>query len=201
MALLGSGRSGRSLLLARRRVLVPGRRGLLLARRSLVACGRAFDDVGTRRGRGRRRLRYGNRGRLSRRGRRRRRRGRRMFRLHDTGARLRAHGDRDHRSDRSRSHSRRRRDRVPGSRAVSLAGDRRRLNDASAGARPERDAERGWRRREQPRDQRAAGDGDREQQRGDQALLPAHVLPLSRRQLLQGLSAGGEIGLSSRGSS
>jgi diguanylate cyclase (GGDEF)-like protein len=75
---------------------------------------------------------------------------------------------------------------VLGSRAVSLAGDRRRLNDASAGTRPERDAERGWRGREQPRNQRAAGDGDREQQRGDQALLSAHVPPLSRRQLLQG---------------
>src|SRR5439155_23671284 len=56
----------------------------------------------------------------------------------------------------------------------------------SAGTRPERDPERGRRGREQPGDQGAAGDGDREQQRGDQALLPAHVPPLSCRQLLLG---------------
>src|SRR5436305_8799755 len=75
---------------------------------------------------------------------------------------------------------------MPRSRAAPRFGDRRSLNDASAWTGAERDAERGRRRREQARDQRAADDGDCEQQPGDHKLLATHVDPLSRRQLPQG---------------
>jgi diguanylate cyclase (GGDEF)-like protein len=64
--------------------------------------------------------------------------------------------------------------------------DLRRLDDAWTGTRSEGDSERRRRRREQARDQRAPRHGDREQQPGDQTLLPTHVLPLSRRLLPQG---------------
>src|SRR5947208_16253892 len=75
---------------------------------------------------------------------------------------------------------------MPRSRAAPRFGDRRSLNDASAWTGAERDAERRRRRREQARDQRAADDGDCEQQPGDHKLLATHVDPLSRRQLPQG---------------
>ena len=69
---------------------------------------------------------------------------------------------------------------------MAHARDSRRLNDAPARARPERDAEGRRRRREQSRDQRASCDSDHQQQRGNHTLFPAHVVPLSRRQLPQG---------------
>src|SRR5262245_55386601 len=78
-------------------------------------------------------------------------------------------------------------------------GDRRRLHDAAAGARPERDPEGSCRRREQSRDHCASDYRDREQKPGDQELLAAHVVPPFRRQHPQDLSARGEIGLRTSG--
>src|SRR5215470_13717933 len=82
---------------------------------------------------------------------------------------------------------------------MGRARDRRRLEDASVGSRPEWDAEGSRWRREQARDQRPARHGDRQQQRSDQALLPTHVHPLSRRQHPQGTIGREGVSLERKG--
>lgn len=52
-----------------------------------------------------------------------------------------------------------------------------RMNDDSAWSRTERDAERACRPREETRDQRAAGDRSRQEERRDHALHPLHAFP------------------------
>jgi hypothetical protein len=62
---------------------------------------------------------------------------------------------------------------------VGWFGDRRRLDDIAARGGSERDTEGCRGSREQPRNQRTAGDRDREEKRCEQALLPTHVAPSS----------------------
>src|SRR5204862_4021685 len=52
-----------------------------------------------------------------------------------------------------------------------------RVNDDSAGTRTKRDAERACRPCEKARDQRAAGNSDRQEERRDRALRPLHAFP------------------------
>jgi len=51
------------------------------------------------------------------------------------------------------------------------------MNDDSAGTRSKRDSERARRPREEARDQRAAADSDRQEERRDHALCPLHAFP------------------------
>ena len=175
----------------------------LLARRRLSACRRRRGRGGRAGGGRRRRRRRGCHGRRRRRGGGAGGGGRSVLRLRDARGRLRAH-------------------RVTGVTGVTGAGASRLEQAAQSGAvggaaaslagaspAPERRFGRDpvpsamprcvGRRREQARDQRAAGDGDREQQRGDQRSFRLMFSPLSRRQLPQGTIGRREVRLEIEG--
>jgi len=93
------------------------------------------------------------------------------------GARLRRRLRRDgyHRRDGTCSHLRLGLRWVRDGRPARRLRDRLRVDDASAGTRPKRDAEGARRRREKAGEQRAAGDSDREEDRRNHLLRPAHA--------------------------
>jgi hypothetical protein len=156
-----------------RRVLVPGPSAVPEGRRDVPG----HDWRGGGRG-----SRGGGR---SRRGRRRRRRrgswarrrlgrSRSVMRRGSGRRRRRLHADRRERKHRGAGGGR---NSVRRRRVMLRPRDRRSLHDAATGAWPERDSQRIQRRREQPRNERAARDRDREKNCCDYPLLPAHVFP------------------------
>lgn len=159
----------------RGRVLVPGPRAVPEGRRDVPGHDRRRGGQGSRGGGGggsrRWRWRWRRRGSGARR---RLGRSRSVMRRGRGRRRRRLRADRRDRKQRGAGGGRRS---VRRRRVMLRPRDRRSLHDAATGARSERDPQRIQRRREQPRNERAARDRDREKNCCDYPLLPAHVFP------------------------